>query len=240
MKKLAIIDAKLVLPHQANHERTNVLVYKNKLIGIGYIPDDDESQSIQANGYYLINALTGIDLNITEIHKKEALKSGITNWIPINTDKETGKLCSPASDPNISELIATAENTQTPCLIAITSTEELALIKPNYTHTKFSINLSLLLAEPKQVLPHITANSIIHIHFSPPYSETLILSIVNALKTTLSFGDTCNLLGANAHSFLMIKIPSISLLNTPNFTLFSPDKTPSILGVVLEGKWVVL
>lgn len=52
-KKLALLNATLFSPNYRTFEKTNLLLINQKIAGIGYIPDDDNSTQIDFTGHYI-------------------------------------------------------------------------------------------------------------------------------------------------------------------------------------------
>ena len=51
--KIALLNGRLYDPLQRTFEKTNILLIKNKIAGIGYIPDDDDSHQIDIKDNYI-------------------------------------------------------------------------------------------------------------------------------------------------------------------------------------------
>jgi hypothetical protein len=51
--KLALLNATLFNPNYGTFEKTNLLLINQKIVGIGYIPDDDNSTQIDLAGHYI-------------------------------------------------------------------------------------------------------------------------------------------------------------------------------------------
>tara|TARA_B100001113_G_C21042326_1_gene592932 strand:- start:253 stop:1164 length:912 start_codon:yes stop_codon:yes gene_type:complete len=51
--KIALLNGRLYDPKQKTFEKTNILLINNKISGIGYLPDDDDSTQIDINNYYI-------------------------------------------------------------------------------------------------------------------------------------------------------------------------------------------
>lgn len=229
MTKTAIIDSKLITQEVEKTERTNLLISNSKIIGVGYIPDDEGCNKIEANGYYTINAVTNIDSNYSAEIKAEAKSAGITHWITPSSEPSHEADCILESSANTLNFIENAETTQTPCLVALNSLTS-DLTSHTYTHTTFSIPGNAVISDTKNALKLLIEKKATHIHLTPPFSDTSIHEINEALKSTFSLRDIAALLSFNSWTFLQKKPDSISLLRSPNFTLYSPTKTPHILG----------
>lgn len=238
MTKTAILDSKLITQEIEKTERTNLLLSNSKLIGIGYIPDDEDGNKVQANGYYTLNAITSIILNISNSDKQNAAQFGITNWISQSDRPSHDPNCIAETSPHINAFIDHAETTQTPCLIALQTCNS-DLLKTDYTHTTFSIPSSEVVSNTKETLRLLLNKKATHIHLVPPFTDTSIYEIHEALKSTFSLRDISAFLSFNAWPYLDKKPDSISLLKSPSFTLFSPTKTPHILGAFQDGTAVV-
>jgi hypothetical protein len=53
--KIALLNGRLYDPLQRTFEKTNILLIKNKIAGIGYIPDDDDSHQIDIKDNYIFS-----------------------------------------------------------------------------------------------------------------------------------------------------------------------------------------
>jgi hypothetical protein len=93
MEKTAIINAKPLHPNLNIPERKNLLLCNKKIIGIGYIPDDDKSTIIEANGYYIL--FDTVYVNVKNNAAKTMASDGFSRVInanekiiPINTSTD--------------------------------------------------------------------------------------------------------------------------------------------------------
>lgn len=238
MTKLAILDSKLITQEVEKTERTNILLSRGKVIGIGYIPDDEDCEKLQANGYYTIRTVTSFNLNYSQDELSTAKEAGITQWLQTSDTAQQTPFCTSELDPNHQDLINQAETTQTSCLVALQSANS-KLLNTTYTHTSFSLPSSEVINNTRESLSLLIKKTATHIHLTPPFTPNSIFEIHEALKSTFSLRDIAAFLSHSAWKYLEKTPESVSLLKSPSFTLFSPEKTPRILGTFLDGEPVV-
>lgn len=82
MEKTAIINAKPLHNNLDISERKNLLLCNKKIIGIGYIPDDDKSTIIEANGYYIL--FDTVYLNVKNNTTKTMAADGFSHVMNTN------------------------------------------------------------------------------------------------------------------------------------------------------------
>lgn len=82
MEKTAIINAKPLHNNLDLPERKNLLLCNKKIIGIGYIPDDDKSTIIEANDYNIL--FDTVYLNIKNTTTKTMAVDGFSRVINAN------------------------------------------------------------------------------------------------------------------------------------------------------------
>jgi hypothetical protein len=236
MSKKAILDSKLISPLLEAVERTNLLISHSKLIGIGYIPDDEECDKLQANGYYTINAVTSVKKPNTPHSETDFLNAGVTHWILPTNDCPNSPFCVLENADAIDDSIQHAENTQTPCLVALQSSKS-PLLNTEYTHTQFSLPSSDVIHNTKSALRQLIDKKATHIHIDVP-SDSTLFEIHEALKSTFSLKDIVGLTSYNAWQFLPTKPDPVALLKSPSFTLLSTSKTPRILATFVSSTLV--
>ena len=83
--KIALLNGRLYDPKQRTFEKTNILLINTKIVGLGYIPDDDDSTQVDINHHYIFpNIFTPITTTTlkTEYPSNNTLiniqKNGIT------------------------------------------------------------------------------------------------------------------------------------------------------------------
>jgi hypothetical protein len=239
MEKTIIIDAKLYNSQSQEFSRTNILLAGRKILGLGYIPDDDDIQAdtINVNGSFIIPSLSNC-YPIKESDKNIANKSGFTNTLDYK------ELLCDKTGSDLAYTLQMATRTQSPlyCILQNLS-EDLSIYmeaKKNNSTLAAGVPLNILEKEDLAILEALTKNGTIQtiVCGHSPY-ETFIENALAYLSPSFDMPDILKLLSFNPFYVAGRKVPDICLLSSPNLCIIDPKKSPVLQCVLVQGEPVV-
>jgi hypothetical protein len=239
MGKTIIIDAKLFNSQTKEFSRTNILLAGHKILGLGYIPDDDdvEAELLNVNGSFIIPFLTD-SYPLTEDIKHIAHKNGITNSIDFSDI-----LCE-KSGVQLKEALQKAEKEKTKlyCILQNLDQDLNTYMDAKNRNNKLcaGISVTLLIKQNNSVIKDLVKKNIIQtIVCGENNYENFVETAFSYLKKYFEIPDILNLMSYNPFHIAEQKVPSFTLLSKPSITIVDPKKTPILQCVIIKGEVVV-
>ncbi len=239
MGKTIIIDAKLLNKQTKEFSRSNILLAGQKILGLGYVPDDDDIKAdlLNVNGSFVLPFLSHY-YPLDEKSKPLYIKNGITNAL----DYEE-LLCNKSGE-NLKEALEKAEKSQTPLYCILQNLQEdLTIYKAAKKNNEFlaaGIPLDILEKEDISKLEALTQNGIIQtIVCEKDSCEAFLERAIAYLHPTFQMSDILTLLCFNPFFIAGEKAPEFTLLSSPNFCIVDPKKSPILQCVIFQGNVVV-
>jgi hypothetical protein len=223
--KTALLNGRVYDPFKQTFEKTNILLIKNKIAGLGYIPDDDDSHQIDITDHYVFpNVIIPIiaDNNHIELSYNiaipDTLQLSIHAYTQLHKQIKDSKKNWHISlqDPNDIPLFNTL----------LEKGHAITLSIPCHLITKKTI---------QTLMPHIKSRLIQSICCSKN-NQTQLFHCFPLLEDQITITDIHQLYSGNIITLCNTKLKGIALTHSPNLTIFNP-KTGEIKHTILNGKF---
>ena len=221
--KTALLNGRVYDPFKQTFEKTNILLIKNKIAGLGYIPDDDDSHQIDITDHYVFpNVIIPLiaDNNIGlsyNIAIPDTLQLSIHAYTPLHKQIKNSK-------KNWHVIL------QNPSDIPLFNT----LLEKGYSIT-LSIPSHFITEKTIQTLIPYIKNQLIKSIYCSENNQDQLFHCFPLLEDQLTITDIHQLYSGNILSLCNTKLKGIALTHSPNLTIFNP-KTGEIKHTILNGQ----
>ena len=241
MKTIALINGKTLDPLTSKQHILNIVIGNEKIIGLGYIPDDEDSHILDISQCLIIPGITLSplssipNLDTTTIKKKELLTQFFEKKHTLITTDTTGSELMYAiqlTSQHACKLHILMQKPETDLLITQQA-------KTSHSHLSSSIPYTQLIKTPdlKNYLgEYLKEKTIDCLSASAQDTAACLDFCFNDLLTFITLNEVIALICKNPSDIFETKISGLGLLSKPSFYVIKPKSTPCIQCEVQDGK----
>jgi len=243
MKKAALINGKILDIHTNTQSILNIVIANEKIIGLGYVPDDDDATVIDiANTLVIPGIQLSPPANIPVLTSEMLYNPSATDALfQLNPTLVVTHVSG-------SELLYAIQlATQHRCnlhVILKNVDSDLTIVsqaKASQMNITAALPYILLVQNPsvKNSLAALSKSKTIDCLYATESQKTECITFCfNDLLTYLTLPEVVALIAQNPSKLFGQKISTFSLLSKPSFMVINPKKVPCIRLEVTEGKFI--